>query len=219
MGVSGDEPITVVVGDDHPLMREAVARTLSTSPALTVVAQADSTRTVLTAIREHEPKVAVVDLRLGDGDAFEVLATARDEHLRARFLLVSSFGEPALVHKALQGGASGYLTKGADAQTLVSAVRGVAAGQTVVGADLQSALLAEIGRRDPATQADSAVLSARELAALQLVAAGRKEREIATALAVSGSSVKSYLRRAYEKLGANDRSSAVAEAVRRGLID
>lgn len=212
---TGAETITVVVGDDHPLMRDAMKQSLAALDSVDVVATATGAASLAQSLAEHEPDVAVIDLRLGDGDAFDVLRTARDNRLRTRVIVMSSFQEPTLVHRALQEGAAGYLSKDSDVQTLQRAVLRAARGETVVGAELQAGLLALIGRQ---VEQPPVALSARELSTVRLAARGLKEREIAAQLMVSPSSVKSYLRRCYEKLGAVDRASAVAEAARRGLL-
>lgn len=217
---SEDAAVQVVVCDDHPLIREAVARWVSEDPALQLVGETDGVSSALDAISATEPDVAVVDMRLGDGDAFDLLRALDDLGQNARVLILSSFEDPAVVHKALEAGAAGYLSKSADGGSVCAAVRAIARGERVIAPHLQSSVFAEISRRrrEPEANAPS-TLSQRERAALTLAAHGRNEREIAKELSVSTSSVKSYMRRAYEKLGVRDRASAVGEAVRRGMID
>lgn len=203
--------------DDHPLMRAALARTVREHPRLQVLAEADSTCAAIAAIGRYRPDIAITDMRLGDGDAIEVLQALSAHRLPTRVLVISGFEDPALIHRALKTGARGYIPKRASGEEICAAALAVSRGETFVAPELQSAVLAQIAASDRGD--DRVALSARERAALQLAARGRNEREIAAELVVSTSSVKSYMRRAYEKLGSRDKTSAVGEAIRRGLID
>jgi two-component system nitrate/nitrite response regulator NarL len=212
-----EQPITVVVADDHPLMRDAVVRSLALDDGLRVVAQADRGDQAIAMIRAELPKVAILDLDLGDMSALDVLRLLREEGSSTRVLVLSAHTESALVHSALAEGASGYLSKATAPEELARAVRRIAASEMVVEPRLHDSVFAEVRQRGPGTRA-SPNLSDRELEVLRLSASGESERAIAECLHVSQSSVKTYLRRIYDKLGARDKASAVAAGLRNGLI-
>jgi two-component system nitrate/nitrite response regulator NarL len=160
----------------------------------------------------------VLDLRMGEPDGIDVVARARAQGARTRVLLVSAHAQPAIARRALQAGAAGYLVKNIKAQELADAIVRVADGETVLCAALQERLLSGLRSTDD-PHLGSVELSRREQAVIQLTAHGRDHRQIATELALSPHTVKDYLHRAYTKLGVTDRAAAVAEALRRGLIE
>ncbi|WP_042434028.1 response regulator [Streptacidiphilus anmyonensis] len=208
--------IRVVVADDHPLYREGVCRALVQSGRIDVVAEADNGRDALGAIREHRPDVALVDYQMPGLDGIAVVhAVVRDE-LPTRVVLLTAFEESALVFKAVQEGAAGYLLKDSSRDEIVGAVAQAASGATVLPAGLATGLAAEIRLRH---ETDEPVLSERERQVLELFAAGKSVPEAAAELFLSPSTVKSHVQHLYAKLGVSDRAAAVAEALRRGLLE
>lgn len=208
-------PIRVVVADDHPLMREAVVRSLEPDENSEVVAQLASGEAALAAIEGLRPDVAVLDLDLGDMSALDIVRQLTGEHETA-VLILSAHTENALVHSAIAEGATGYLSKAASPEELADAVRLVAQGRLVVEPRLHEAVFAAVRDQGPARSGPE--LSDREVEVLRRAAAGDNERAIATALNVSQSTVKTYFRRLYDKLGVTDKASAVAAGVRTGVI-
>lgn len=198
-------------------MRSALARALGEQPDIEVIAQVEDGRVALDVLRRHRPSVALIDLRMPGLDGMAVLDAVQEERLGVRVLLHSAFADPGVVHAAIVAGASGYLSKDADEQTVVHTVRRVGAGETVVEPRLQAGVFTQM-RKAPVTQADIVELSPRELEILTLTAQGLHSPEIARRVLVSPATVKTYLSRVYEKLGVSDRASAVAEGMRRGLL-
>ncbi|SEK48952.1 response regulator [Streptacidiphilus jiangxiensis] len=208
--------ISVVVADDHPLYREGVRRALVQSGRIDVVAEAENGREALAAIRQHRPEVALVDYQMPGLDGIAVVhAVVRDE-LPTRVLLLTAFEESALVFKAVQEGAAGYLLKDSSRDEIVGAVAQAANGSTVLPAGLATGLAAEIRLRH---ESDQPVLSERERQVLELFAAGKSVPDAAAELFLSPSTVKSHVQHLYAKLGVSDRAAAVAEALRRGLLE
>ena len=209
------ERCRVVVADDHPLFRDAMVALLRSSVDADVVAQVGSGREALAAIREHDPDVAVVDLRMADGDGVQVCRTVIRERRRTRVLIVSGYDDSELVHAALAAGASGYVAKDRPVAEVAGAFRLVARGGTAV----VPGLLERSGTRaDRRSDAGRPLLTGREREVLALLAEGESAPEIAHRLALATSTVKSHLANLYEKLGVSDRAAAVAEAMRRGLL-
>lgn len=215
MQVSG-ELVRVVVGDDHPLFREGVVRALVGSGQITVVAEAENGAGALELIREHRPDVALVDYRMPELDGTQVAAAVRRDELPTRVLLLSAHDDAAIVYHALAEGAAGFLSKESTRAELVSAVLDCARGRDVVTASLTAGLAGEIRKR---AQPVGPSLSSREREVLRMIAAGQTVPAIAKELFLAPSTVKTHVQRLYEKLGVGDRAAAVAEAMRRGLLE
>jgi two-component system, NarL family, nitrate/nitrite response regulator NarL len=208
--------VRVVAADSHPLYRDAISRAIKASPELELVAQARDGREALEAIAAERPDVAVIDLPLSELSGEQVLnAVGRDE-LGTRVILIAAAPHPKEVYAAIAGGAAGYLTTDTDARELCDAIAAVARGRTVLAAELQAALAADIRIRQVK---DRPLLSNREREALKLVAEGLTAPQIGKRLHLSTGTVKTHLQHLYEKLGVSDRAAAVAEAMRRGLLE
>jgi two-component system nitrate/nitrite response regulator NarL len=215
-GAATPEKVRVVVADDHPLFREGVVRALSLSGSVSVVGEADDGTTALALIKEHRPDVALLDYRMPGMDGAEVAAAARNCDVPTRVLLLSAHDESAIVYQALQQGAAGFLLKDSTRTEIVKAVLDCAQGSDVVAPSLVGGLAGEIRQRAAPT---GPVLSAREREVLNRIARGQSIPAIAGELYVAPSTVKTHVQRLYEKLGVSDRASAVAEAMRQGLLD
>jgi two-component system nitrate/nitrite response regulator NarL len=210
------EKVRVVVGDDHPLFRDGVVRALTSSGFIDVVAEADDGRAALEAIRTHEPQVALLDYRMPGLDGAEVAAAVKRDELPTRVLLVSAHDESAIVYRALQEGAAGFLPKESTRSELVNAVLDCAKGRDVVAPSLAAGLAGEIRKR---AEPEGPVLSPREREVLQMIASGSSIPAMAKQLFLAPSTVKTHVQRLYDKLGVSDRGAAVAEAMRRKLLD
>lgn len=208
--------ITVVVADDHEMYRDGVVRALVASGWIDVVAEAEDGEAAFAALVEHRPQVALVDHRMPGADGTEIVRRAARDGLRTRIVVLSAFTDPTLVYGALEEGAAGYLPKETRRRELVEAVRTAAEGGTVLPADLAAGLAGEIRHR----RADRGPqLSERETEILKLMAEGLTTPAIAKRLFVAPSTVKTHVGRMYEKLEVTERAAAVAEAMRRGLLE
>jgi two-component system nitrate/nitrite response regulator NarL len=206
----------VVVVDDHEFFRDGLTRGLQQSGYLTVVGEAGSGREAIDLIRAEQPDVAVVDYQMPDLDGLDVVHAVTRDGLPTRVLILSALTDGAVVFRALEEGAAGYLSKDSRRSEIVDAVRRVARGDTVVPAELTADLATHIRRN--ATSAGPA-LSEREQQVLAGFARGRSIPQIAGELYLGASTVKTHTQRLYEKLGVSDRAAAVAEGMRRGLLE
>ncbi len=211
-----EQLVTVVVVDDHPFFRDGVTRGLVSSGRIKVVGEAGDGREGLEVIAREHPDVAVVDYQMPDMDGLAVVHAIKRDELPTRALLLSAVTDSAVVFRALQEGASGYLSKEARRGEIVEAVVRVAKGETVVPPELAGGLVEEIRLR---SQPDAPVLSERERQVLQGFARGQSIPQLAAELYLGASTVKTHTQRLYEKLGVSDRAAAVAEGMRRGLLD
>mgnify|MGYP000471645043 CR=1 FL=1 len=195
---------------------DGVVRALTASGAIEVLAEADDGTSALEAIRTHKPQVALLDYRMPGMDGTEVAAAVLRDGLPTRVLLLSAHDEAEIVYRALQEGAAGFLPKESTRSELVNAILECAKGRDVVAPSLAAGLAGEIRRR---AEPDAPVLSPREREVLQLIAKGATIPAMAKELYLAPSTGKTHVQRLYEKLGVGDRAAAVAEAMRRKLLD
>jgi two-component system nitrate/nitrite response regulator NarL len=213
---TSDSKITVVVVDDHAFFRDGVIRGLTRSGQIDVVGEAENGRDALEVIARERPAVVVADYQMPDIDGLGLVHAVVRDHFPTRVVLLSAFTDSAVVFKALQEGAAGYLSKNAGRDEIVDAVLAVARGRTVLPPELAGGVAAEIRLRAEST---APALSQRESQVLEAFARGLSIPQIASELYISPSTVKTHTQRLYEKLGVSDRAAAVAEAMRQGMLE
>lgn len=214
--VTGRERISVYVADDHPVFREAVGRAIKARPDFELAGQAADGREALTEIRELTPSVALLDNGLPSLTGVDILRAVKRDSVPTRVIILSADDSGSLVYEAVQLGAAGFLTKVATLTEICDAVAAVARGATVLAPEIQAGLVGELRAQ---TQTGAPLLSERESEVLRLIAQGRSAPEIGEQLFISPSTVKSHTRNLFEKLGVSDRAAAVAEGMRRGLLE
>ena len=209
--------VRVLVADDHPLYREGIVRAIKDRPDLEFIAEAADGREALERIRDLTPDVAVLDIRMPGLDGTQVLAAMRREGLESEVLFLSAFMEPELAYKTVASGAKGYLSKESSRQDVCDAIATISRGGTAFAAEAQAGLAAQIQERE--RSGGPPKLTDREQEVLELVAQGYSAPDIGKHIHLSTTTLKSHLHSLYEKLGVSDRAAAVAEAMRRGLLD
>lgn len=208
--------IRVVVGDDHPVYREGVVRALSRSGRFVVVAEAADGQEALNAIRQHVPDVAVLDYRMPALDGVDVAHAVLRDQIPTRILILTAFNASSTIYSALSEGVTGFLAKDSTPDEIVSAVTSCSKGEGVLPSGVALGLAGEI--RDRSTE-NANILTEREMQVMRLIAAGKSVPQMASALFLAPTTIKSHVQRIYEKLGVSDRGSAVAAAMRRRLIE
>lgn len=205
----GTAPAAVLVVDDHALLRTGVANIINQEPDLRVVAEAGNGVEALEAFERHRPDVTLLDLRMPMMEGVEAIRRIRDRDPRARVIVLTTYDTDEEISRALKAGAKAYVLKDIPADELVRCIRDVLAGKTYL-APAAAAKLAEGVTR--------VRLTPRELSALRLMADGKANKEIATALDISERTVKTHLGHLFEKLGVTSRTEAIKVATRRGLV-
>jgi two-component system, NarL family, nitrate/nitrite response regulator NarL len=185
-------------------------------PDLELVGEASSGREALELVRELTPDVAVIDLKMPDMDGLEVARAVQRAGLPTRVAILTAFLEGSLVFQAVAAGASAYLSKDSERNAITDAIAAVARGETVLAPEAQAGIAGEVRVRG---MEERPALTPREQEILEHVAAGRAAPEIAKLLFLSPATVKGHLQNLYEKLGVSDRAAAVAEGMRRGLLE
>lgn len=212
----------ILLADDHRIVRDGLRWMLSGEPDVEIVGEASDGQQLLDALDEEGAAVDVVvlDIRMpgiGGLDALQRLIDAPRSASAPAIIILSMHQEPAVVRRAIELGAAGYLLKSSTREELLAALRHVAAGNSYVQAEITGTLLDHVaGRSEPSARAS---LTARELDVLRLVAAGQANKQIAARLGLSEATVKTHLKAVFARLGAANRTEAVTTALRLGLID
>jgi DNA-binding NarL/FixJ family response regulator len=207
--MSDPNPIRVLSADDHALLREGIAAVINGQPDMVMVAQASTGREAIQLFREHRPDITLMDLRMPDISGIDAMMGILAEFPNARILMLTTFEGDVEIQRSLTAGARGYLLKNMPPKELVEAIRQVYAGRKRIPREVAAQLAEHI--------ADER-LTDREIDVLQHVAGGNRNRDIAERLSISEETVKVHVKHILEKLGASDRTAAVAIAVRRGII-
>jgi DNA-binding NarL/FixJ family response regulator len=202
-------PLRVLIADDHPLMREGIAALLAHQDGIVVVAMASDGLDAVAQFTRYRPDLCLLDLQMPVSDGVAAIIGIRQLQIDAKIIVLTTFGGDARVAAALRAGAAAYLLKDVLGTELVATIRAVCAGQQVISPAL---------KRELAAHAISDTLSSRELDVLRLAACGHSNRKIGAALAISEATVKTHMSTIMAKLGASDRTHAVAIAVQRGYI-
>ena len=208
--------VRVLIADDHPLYRQGLVDAIESRPELTLAGQADNGRTALEEIRRLKPDVAVIDMKMPHLDGMAVMRTVVNDGLETRMLFLSGYLEGAIAYEAVEAGARGYISKDSSSETICDAIAAVARGEVVMGTDIQNSVAEEIRSR---ASPEKNPLSEREREIVELTANGHSASDIADRLYLSPATVKTHLQRVYQKLGVSDRAAAVAEAMRRGIVE
>jgi DNA-binding NarL/FixJ family response regulator len=201
--------IRVLSVDDHALLREGIATIINHQSDMVLVSQASSGNEAIQQYKEHRPDVTLMDLRLPDLSGIDALIAIRAEFPEARVIMLTTFEGDVEIQRALEAGARGYLLKNMPPSELVQVIRQVHAGKKRVPPEVAAHLAEHMSDDD---------LTAREVEVLQQVAGGNRNRDIGQRLFISEETVKVHVKHIMDKLGAKDRTQAIAIAVRRGII-
>lgn len=217
------DKVTILLADDHAVLRSGLRLLIDSQPDLQVVGEADSGLTALARARELRPNLILLDLSMAGLDGLTILPTLRQELPETRVIVLTMYDDSNYLQEALRGGASGYVLKKAVDSELLMAIRAVMRGETYIHSPMTTKLLHEImGDSTPTTpQNDNpwAVLSEREFGVLRLVALGYTNAEIASELYLSVKTVETYRTRGMEKLGLQTRAQLVKLALEHGILN
>ena len=202
-------PVTVLLVDDHLVVRSGLRALLGTQPDLHVIAEAASGEEAMDRVQERSPDVVVMDLAMGAGmDGIEAIRKIRERNRSQAILVFTTYDSDADIVRAVDAGAMGYLLKDAAPEEIFSAIRGAVQGKSVMSPPVASRLFQQL--RNP-----EEILTPREAELLSLLTEGLSNRELGRRLFISEATVKTHLAHIYAKLGVETRAAAIATAIRR----
>ncbi len=207
--MSEQVPIRVLTVDDHPLLREGICTLINSQPDMSIVGEASTAAEAVERFRELRPDITLMDVRLPDKNGIDAMLAIRSEFPDARIIMVTSSEGDVEIQRAIGAGAQGYILKSMPPKDMVDAVRMVHAGKKRIPAAIAAHLAEHYADED---------LTAREIEVLQQIAGGTRNRDIGDRLFISEETVKVHIKHIMEKLGASDRTQAVAIAIKRGII-
>ncbi len=207
--MTSTQPIRILLADDHPSLRRGLALILDNEDGMTVVAEAGNGQEAIALYRQHQPDVALIDLRMPQLNGVETIAAIRAEFPDAHLIILTTYDGDEDIYQGLRAGASAYLLKDTDCNEIIATIRAVHAGQQ----RLSSAVGAKLFER-----MNTLELTDREQQVLQLLAVGKSNQEISTELYITVGTVKFHINHILEKLNVSDRTQAVVKALRRGLV-
>jgi DNA-binding NarL/FixJ family response regulator len=211
-----EDPIRVLLADDHAVVRTGIRQILEYAEDIKVVAEADNGEEAQRLIAEHVPDVAVLDIQMPKASGIEVTRWVRAKHRQVGILILTAYDDDPYVFAVLQAGANGYVLKTASPAEIIQAVRDVHAGKSALDAAITHKVLERIAHQSEQPQVEP--LSARELEVLTLVAQGYTNKAIGVQLGISDRTVQGHLAKIFNKLRASSRTEAVMRAVSLGWL-
>lgn len=214
--MAADDPIRVVLADDHAVVRAGIRKFLEKEDDIRVVAEVDDGRAALAAIQEHAPDIVVLDIKMPEMSGIEVTRWVRSNAPSTGVLILTAFDDDPYVLAVLQAGAHGYVLKTADARDIAHAVHSVHEGKSALDPEIAQKMMARIAGMGAGAAVEQ--LTDRELEVLGLAAKGYTNKAIGVQLGISDRTVQGHLAKTFDKLQAASRTEAVMRAVSLGWL-
>ena len=213
--------ITVIIVDDHPMVRDGL-RSMLTASDINVIGEASNGPEAIRKVVEHSPDIILMDIRMGEMDGIATLKAIKARRLTTRVIMVTTYKNTTYLLQALAAGADGYVLKDISRDDLLANVRAVSAGETGIDQEFLQSVLRQLNESEKVQQSDplelSEPLTPREIDVLQLLVEGLTNQAIAQILGISSGTVKSYVQTILRKLDVSDRTQAAVMAIRTGLV-
>jgi len=207
----------ILIADDHPVVREGLVTMLSRENDIEVVGEAQNGKVAIEKARELKPDIVLMDLRMPEVDGIEAIRLIKSENPQVKFIVLTTYDNDEYIFKGIEAGARAYLLKDAPRAELFKAIRAVSRGESLIEPAIAGKVLDRFAELSRQTQSPEA-LSERELEVLTLIAKGTSNKLIATNLNIGESTVKTHIQSIFHKLNVSDRTEAVTEAIKKGIV-
>ena len=212
------EIIKILIADDHPVVREGLISMIKRESDFQVVGEAINGVEAVRKTRELKPDIVLMDLRMPELDGVEAIRQISSSDPSIKFIILTTFSDDEYIFRGIEVGARAYLLKDAPREDLFKAIRAVNRGESLIQPVVASKVLSRFAELSRQVQTPTELLSEREIEVLKLVAQGNANKEIAAELNITDSTVKTHVSSIFQKLNARDRTDAVMQAVKRGII-
>lgn len=212
------QPISVLVVDDHPVVRHGLINLLAGHPDIEVVGEAEDGAQVLPLVGSLHPDVILLDILMSGQNGIQVARRVRRSYPDVKIIILTTYDDEGYVHEALEAGIDGFLLKSVSHETLPDSIRAVMRGERLLSPSLVSTVVANYEKMAQEQAQREAGLSAEDLDLLSAIAEGASNKDLAEQFYLSEATIKRRVQEILEKLGASNRAQAIAEAVRRGWI-
>jgi DNA-binding NarL/FixJ family response regulator len=212
------EPIKILIADDHPVVREGLISMIKREPDFRVIGEAINGIEAVNKTKELKPDIVLMDLRMPELDGVEAIRQISASVPATKFIILTTYSDDEFIFKGIEVGARAYLLKDAPREDLFKAIRAVYQGESLIQPVVASKILDRFAELSKQAQVPAEVLSEREIEVLMLMAKGDANKEIAAKLHITDSTVKTHISSIFQKLGAKDRTEAVMQAVKKGII-
>ena len=209
--------IKILIADDHPVVREGLSAMLSKDPEIQVVGEAENGAQAINKARELQPDIILMDLRMPEVDGVEAMRQIRVKNPDMKFIVLTTYDNDEYIFKGIEAGARAYLLKDAPREELFEAIRAVYRGESLIQPAVAGKVLDRFAELSRQVQVPGA-LSEREVEVLKLIAKGSANKFIAVSLSIGESTVKTHIQSIFQKLGVGDRTEAVTQAIKKGII-
>jgi DNA-binding NarL/FixJ family response regulator len=212
------DQITILIADDHPVVREGLITMISREPDFKVVGEAKNGLEAVEKVKQLQPDVVLMDLRMPELDGVEAIRQISLTETNVKFIILTTYSDDDYIFKGIEVGARAYLLKDAPREELFKAIKAVNRGESLIQPVIASKILDRFVEMTKQAQAPQDLLSGRELEVLELMAKGSANKEIADQLSITNSTVKTHITSIFQKLNATDRTEAVTQAIKKGII-
>ncbi len=217
MSETTPQKIRVMVADDHPVVREGLTTMLARENDIEVLGEAQNGREAIEQARQLQPDIILMDLRMPEIDGIEAIRRIKAENPKVKFIILTTYDNDEYIFKGIEAGARAYLLKDAPRGELFKAIRAINRGESLIEPAIAGKVLDRLAELSRQAQPQEA-LSEREFEVLNLIANGASNKLIAANLQIGESTVKTHIQGIFNKLGVNDRTEAVTQAIKKGLV-
>lgn len=214
-----NKPISIMIADDHSMVREGIKQLLELDGDISVIAEANNGKQCLELLDDKRTDVLLLDINMPNLNGLQVLQSIRDRNIKVRVLILTIHNEVEYLMKAVDIGVDGYVLKDSDSSVLKKAIFSVHRGETFIQPELSPLLKSKLAEKNSYSEGTDSILTRREIEVLKLIAEGLFNKEIAYTLAISEKTVKNHVSNIFKKINVSDRTQAAVYAIKNSFVE